>query len=213
MQRRHIVRVRRTAGLLLLGSGIGLAQSASLPGAAPRAVQLPARPAEVVYSKGKFVITANNSSLRQILDEMARRTGMQITGSVSDERVYGMYGPEALAGMLEILLDGTGTNMMLSGNGVDSPAQLMLSARQGGPTPPQPHVEEPDSPEAATAPEEPPAAPAPRVPANRIPPGTGDSGAPDGMLTPQQRFALIQQLQQQQGTAQPASAGPQANQH
>jgi hypothetical protein len=33
------------------------------------------------------------------------------------------------------------------------------------------------------------------------------------MLTPQQRFALIQQLQQQQGTAQPASAGPQANQH
>ena len=48
--------------------------------------------ARVEFSGNQLSITAENSSLNEILSEISRLTGMKITGGVADERVYGSYG-------------------------------------------------------------------------------------------------------------------------
>ncbi len=97
------------------------------------------RRARVDYSNGLLTVSANNSSLNQILGSIARATGIKITGGVTDERVYGTYGPASVSSILTTLLDGTGSNMMLSGDNPGDPQVLTLTPRQaGGPTPPSP---------------------------------------------------------------------------
>jgi hypothetical protein len=98
----------------------------------------PVHRAEVSYSEGKLQITADDSSLNQILREVQRQTGMKITGGVAEERVFGKYGPASLAEVLAGLLDGTGSNMLLVGADHSSPAELILTPRQGGASPPSP---------------------------------------------------------------------------
>ncbi len=107
------------------------------PAADPTAVKTP-HAATVSYSDGQLAISADNSSLNQILREVSRQTGMKITGGVNDERVYGTYGPSGLAPVLTALLDGTGSNMMLTAGSAGGPGELILTPRQGGPTPPNP---------------------------------------------------------------------------
>jgi hypothetical protein len=85
-------------------------------------------------------VTANNSSLNQILREISRQTGMKVTGGVNDERVYGKYGPAPAARVLARLLDGTGSNMFLKETADAGPAELILTPRLGGPTPPNPNA-------------------------------------------------------------------------
>ena len=97
-------------------------------------------PAKVVYSAGKLEVEADNSSLNQILRDVSRQTGMKITGGVVDERVYGTYGPSAPADVLAKLLVGTGSNMVLMESSVEGPKELILTPRQGGPTPPSPNA-------------------------------------------------------------------------
>ncbi len=104
----------------------------------------PASRANVTYANGLLTVSATNSSLNQILREISRQTGMKITGGVTDERVFGNYGPGSPATILATLLDGTGSNMLLvQSNGVGSnpaPAELVLTPRHGGPTPPNPNA-------------------------------------------------------------------------
>jgi hypothetical protein len=83
-------------------------------------------------------VSANNSSLNQILREIARLTGMKITGGVSEDRVFGTYGPSEPATILRALLDGTGSNMLLVANQADVPTELVLTPRVGGASPPNP---------------------------------------------------------------------------
>jgi hypothetical protein len=93
---------------------------------------------KVEYAGGKLSVNARNASLNQILQEIAGKTGMKLSGGVSEERVFGQYGPSSPSVVLASLLDGTGSNMLL----VDSPkgpAELILTPRTGGPTPPNPH--------------------------------------------------------------------------
>jgi hypothetical protein len=100
----------------------------------------PTRPhrAEVTYTNGMLNVRANDSSLNQILRAISRETGMKITGGVQDQRVFGNYGPAASAAVLATLLDGTGTNILLTeGNGTTAP-ELELTPRGGGPSPPSP---------------------------------------------------------------------------
>jgi hypothetical protein len=144
--------MRSAAVLLLLGGLTGYGQSPALP--ATRPTQLPASAgvaastavvperhlAEVVYSKGLLEVRADNSSLNQILREIARETGMTITGGVTDQRVFGKYGPGRPADILAGLLDGTGSNMLLRETASKAPAELILTPRQGGPTPPNPNA-------------------------------------------------------------------------
>jgi len=153
-----VATIVRAALSLLVGCGIllachtGRAQSPALPATPPTASQppvaqppaasVPAKPvvhkAQIVYAQGQLQIVADNSSLNQILRDIAQQTGMKITGGVADQRVFGKYGPGAPAGILATLLDGTGSNMMLREAPDHTPVELILSPRNGGPTPPSP---------------------------------------------------------------------------
>ncbi len=75
--------------------------------------QTAAPAAEVSYSNGQITVAANNSSLNQILRDISSKTGMKITGGVTDERVFGQYGPAVPSSILTTLLDGTSSNMLL----------------------------------------------------------------------------------------------------
>jgi hypothetical protein len=95
--------------------------------------------ADVTYAAGLLDVRADNSSLNQILQIIGRLTGMKITGGVADQRVFGNYGPALPSVVLATLLDGTGSNMLLrlrpDGG---APNELVLTQRNGGPTPPSP---------------------------------------------------------------------------
>ena len=97
-----------------------------------------ARPAKVVYTGGLLTVTADNSSLNQILREISRLSNLKITGGVADERVYGLYGPALMPVVLVTLLNGTGSNMFLIQDASAAPRELVLTPRQGGASPPNP---------------------------------------------------------------------------
>lgn len=94
--------------------------------------------ARVTYANGMLEVRADNSSLNQILREISQQTGMRIIGGVADQRVFGNYGPAPAAIVLQTLLDGTATNVLLQESPTHAPEQLVLSPRTGGPTPPGP---------------------------------------------------------------------------
>ncbi len=96
--------------------------------------------ADVAYSAGLLTVTAANSSLRDILHAIASATGMKITGLVSDDRVFGKYGPDVPSKVLDTLLDGTGSNMLLVQDANQNPTELVLTPQRGGATPPNPNA-------------------------------------------------------------------------
>jgi len=96
--------------------------------------------AEVEYVGGLLRVSANNSSLNQILREIGWRTGMKITGGVTEDYVFGTYGPAPASQVITSLLDGTSSNVMIVENSADGPAELILTPRHGGPTPPNPNA-------------------------------------------------------------------------
>jgi hypothetical protein len=119
------------------------ATQSSAPASAPTparssATTTQAYRARVEFSGGQLAITAENSSLNQILRDVAQLTGMKITGGVTEERVFGSYGPDSSQAVLSALLDGTGTNLMLIEKPDHTVQELVLTPRQGGPTPPNP---------------------------------------------------------------------------
>jgi hypothetical protein len=96
--------------------------------------------AEVTYASGLISVNANNSSLNQILREIARQTGMKITGGVHEERVFGHYGPAAPEVILSTLIDSNSTNMVLRETASSEPRELILTPRNGGASPPNPNA-------------------------------------------------------------------------
>ena len=176
--------------------------------------QRPPKRAQVTYVDGTLSISADNSSLNQILRQISTDTGMKITGGVSDERVFGQYGPDNPAQVLAELLNGTGSNMILVHRDGPAPAELILTPRQGGPTPPNPNAtafndrpEPEDTPNQAIQPPQfappPPANTAippanPGVPAQASPANSSQPESPNGVKTPQQIYEQLQRLRQQQ---------------
>src|SRR5579875_1025625 len=108
-----------------------VATSADRPGEHPHA-------ARVRCDGGLLEVRAENSSLNGILRAISRCTGMRITGGVPEQRVFGNYGPAAPATVLATLIDGTDSNMVLRETARDQPAELILTPRTGGATPPPP---------------------------------------------------------------------------
>lgn len=94
--------------------------------------------ARVSFTGGMLEIRADNSSLNQILRDISRQTGMKIVGGVADQRVFGVYGPAPAATVLQTLLDGTNTNLLLRETADHAPEELVLSPRTGGISPPPP---------------------------------------------------------------------------
>lgn len=98
-----------------------------------------ARRAVISFDNGQLEVHADDSSLNEILHSISRLTGMKISGGVTDERVFGNYGPATPSEVLATLLDGTGTNMLVREDpDTAAPVELVLTPRGGGPTPPSP---------------------------------------------------------------------------
>jgi hypothetical protein len=178
------------------------------------------QPATVTYTAGRLSVTANDSSLNQILRAISRATGMKITGGITDERVFGNYGPDNPAKVLSALLDGTSSNMLIiQTTAPGTPIELVLSPRNGGPTPPDPHPQpfdnaprtsQPVRPSYPIAEPTPPPATTPNPTA--VTPGAAiggpapstdsnnstDQQSPNGVRTPQQIYEQLQQIRQQQ---------------
>jgi hypothetical protein len=141
----------------------------------------PARRATISYTGDRLTIVASNSSLNQILRDVARSASIKITGGVAEERVFGNYGPGTPLEVLSALLDGTGSNMLLIQGSAGHASELMLSTRTGGPTPPNPNASSFDDArnDDDTGPP-PPSQNAPPASASTPPPATpaNNSGAP-----------------------------------
>jgi hypothetical protein len=90
-------------------------------------------PATVVWDSQGLRIDATNSSLQQILNDVASDTGVKIEGFGEDARVFGIYGPGTARDVLSQLFQGTGYNVMIIGDsGQGTPRQILLSLRQAG---------------------------------------------------------------------------------
>ena len=177
--------------------------------------QLPPNRAQVTYTDGTLSISADNSSLNQILRQISSDTGMKISGGVKDERVFGEYGPAPADQILSALLDGTGSNMVLVHGDGPAPAELILTPRQGGPTPPNPNAAafndrpepQPASPPQAEQTAQP-TGPAPIVPPitpatpgasnGTNPDNSSQPQSPNGVKTPQQIYEELQRMRQAQ---------------
>ncbi len=198
-----------------------------VPSQPPQSQPVPAtHRAEVSYTNSQLSVAADNSSLNQILRDVSRQTGMKITGGVSDEHVFGKYGPAPPSIVLALLLQGTGSNMLLVQNGTAAPIELILTPRTGGVTPPNPNAasandaaDNDDTPPASTErfinraprqngeldphrPDPPPTLLPPNNPPT-TPPDTTQEQSPNGVKTPQQIYDQLMRLRQQ--TQQPAA--------
>jgi hypothetical protein len=199
--------------------------TATPPSAPLTPAQSPPQRAKVTYTDNEITVAAVNSSLNQILHDISRLTGIKITGGVTDERVFGDYGPASPSQVLATLLNGTGSNMFLVQSTGAAPTELILTPRQGGPTPPNPNAQSFDNSNDSDSSDEPPPNPIGR-PIRRMPPspyaprpipspdnsgqtsdppaqtspseGTVQPSSPNGIKTPQQIYDELQRLRQQQ---------------
>lgn len=112
------------------------------PPPAPKPPDWPANarptPATVVWDAQGLQIKADNSSLDQILHQVAQDTGSKVEGLSQDQRVFGSFGPGDPRDVLSQLLDGSGYNvLMLGGQDNGAPDEIVLSiAKPAGPQPP-----------------------------------------------------------------------------
>lgn len=83
-----------------------------------------------------LAVSGGGDSLRNILRQVARATGMKVTGGVPDEQVFGSYGPAPVQAVLASLFNGLSVNMLLVNDSPTKPKELLLTARTGGASPP-----------------------------------------------------------------------------
>jgi len=115
------------------------AQAAATP-ATPPAPELPKWPANekpipatVTWDSQGLRVDATNSSLAQILQDVATATGAKVEGFDSDERVFGVFGPGTARDVLSQLLQGSGYNVVMVGEqGQGTPREIMLTLRHAG---------------------------------------------------------------------------------
>jgi hypothetical protein len=84
--------------------------------------QIPATPAKVTYQDGMLTISAQNSSLVEILGDVRKLTGASIDippGSAVNERVVTNLGPGAPRDVLVGLLNGSSFNYVMVGSNSD----------------------------------------------------------------------------------------------
>jgi len=166
----------------------------------------PPNQAKVSWDSRGLEIEAFNSSLDQILQQVAAGTGAKLEGLSQDQRIFGTYGPGPARDVLSKLLDGFGYNVLIvGGRNADAPIEVVFFENSpGGPQTAannlnrsNPEDHDADLP----APELPPAPPM------KTPFGNGDSGKPEN---PQQimqdilerQHKIDQQQQDQQNSPQ-----------
>jgi hypothetical protein len=176
-------------------------QPQAAAGVAPSLLQEPAKEAKIVFAGDTLSIHADNSSLAAILHQVAAKSGMQVDGLGSDERVFGTFGPGAPRDVLADLLNGTAYNLVLLGDLTNgAPRELILTptSRAGGTPAATASDVNPD--EAVSSDQETADAP-PDVPPPSPPPPGAVPG--NGVRTPQQLFEQLQRMRQGQQNSQP----------
>ena len=109
------------------------AASPSGPGRPDWPVNAQAVKAKVEWNSRGLHIVAENSSLKQILEDISAATGAKLDGLGEDERVFGAYGPGSAREVISQLLDGTEYNVLMSGDqGQGTPREIVLSRRPAG---------------------------------------------------------------------------------
>ncbi len=90
----------------------------------------PPNQARVSWDGRGLEIEASNSSLNQILHQVAAETGAKFEGLTRDQRIFGSYGPGPKRDVLLKLLDGSGYNvLMIGGRETEAPLEIVLSAK------------------------------------------------------------------------------------
>lgn len=155
----------------------------------------PAVPPTITWDSRGLEIKAMNSSLDQILAEVATDTGTKVTGFSHDERVFGVYGPAPAREVLSELLHGTSYNVLMLGDqGSGTPKELILSARSAA----GPQTQAQNTPQPAEnddTQEEP-------QQGVQMPPPMPMRGNQPQFMSPQERWQEMQrqrQMQEQQG--------------
>ena len=110
-------------------------QAAAQPAAPPLTLaQLPATPPQVSFQGGQLTISAQNSTLGDILKAVRAQTGatIELPGTAS-ERVVGHFGPALPRDVLASLLNGSHFNYLLLGSPTDPAAldRVILMAKSG----------------------------------------------------------------------------------
>jgi hypothetical protein len=110
-------------------------QAATQPAAPPPTLaQLPATPPQVSFQGGQLTISAQNSTLGDILKAVRAQTGatIELPGTAS-ERVVGHFGPAPPRDVLASLLNGSHFNYLLLGSPTDPAAldRVILMAKSG----------------------------------------------------------------------------------
>jgi hypothetical protein len=178
--------------------------------ATPPAPELPKWPANEKPEKASITwdsqglrIDAANSSLAQILVDVATLTGAKVEGFDADQRIFGLYGPGPARDVLSQLLLGSGYNVMMIGDqGQGTPRRIVLSSRHAGAATTAANTAAASSDEDADTdePPQPPQNPPPLRP-----------GFPPGGRTPQQMQEMQRQQQMQQMRQQPGQPQPPQN--
>jgi hypothetical protein len=171
-------------------------------GVAPSLLQQPAKEAQIVFAGDTLSIHADNSSLAAILRGFAGKSGMQVEGLGSDERVFGSFGPGTPRDVLADLLNGTAYNLVLIGdlsNGAPRELILTPTTRVGGAAAPAAAAEI-NTDESVSADQETADAPPDVPPPTPPPPGAAPG---NGVRTPQQLFEQLQRMRQGQQNTQP----------
>jgi hypothetical protein len=155
--------------------------------------------ATVVYDSRGLFIAASNSSLAQILKDVSTDTGAKVEGlgadpRMTDQRIFGTYGPGPARDVLTQLLDGSGYNILLVGDrGQGTPRRIVLSAQGGSAAQNTANNASPTPSNEDTDADQP--APEPEVEQPPPQPIANPSVPPVPMRTPQQ---MMQERQQQQ---------------
>jgi hypothetical protein len=101
----------------------------------PTLAQQPANPPQVSFQGGQLTISAQNSTLGDILKAVRAQTGatIDLPGTAS-ERVVGQFGPAPARDVLASLLNGSHFNYLLLGSSTDPNAldRVILMAKSGG---------------------------------------------------------------------------------
>jgi len=104
--------------------------------------QIPATPAKVSYQGGLLTISAQNSTLGEILRDVRKLTGASIEippGASTNERVVTHLGPGAPRDVMAVLLNGSSFNYVMLGSNSDPAAisSVVLMAKPSSPGSPQ----------------------------------------------------------------------------
>lgn len=72
-------------------------------------------PPRIAYTSGKLTVTANNSTLREVLDGIhaAVGTNVDVQGGSLDSRVFGEFGPATPYAVMQQVLRGSGVGYIL----------------------------------------------------------------------------------------------------